>query len=142
MSLRAFCHKRVNTVSPQRTIVEACWMMKDKNIGCLLVEDHGKLCGILTDRDIALKVSGEDGDPLTTLVGEIMTRDPVRISVDGDLRSLLPIMRTHQVRRVPIVDCLDTIVGIVTMDDLIAFFGDEMSELGKTVSERLYQRTA
>jgi len=117
-------------------------MMKDKNIGCLLVEDHGKLCGILTDRDIALKVSGEDGDPLTTLVGEIMTRDPVRISVDGDLRSLLPIMRTHQVRRVPIVDCLDTIVGIVTMDDLIAFFGDEMSELGKTVSERLYQRTA
>lgn len=142
MSLRAFCHKRVSTVSPERTIAEVCWMMKDKNIGCLLVEDHGKLCGILTDRDIALKVTGEERDPLTTLVDEIMTREPVRISVDGDLRSLQSIMRTHHVCRIPIVDCLDTIVGIVTMDDLIASFGDEMSELGKTVSERLYQRTA
>ena len=115
-------------------------MMKDKDIGCLLVEDHGKLCGILTDRDIALKVAGEERDPLTTLVGEIMTRDPMRISVDADLHSLQSIMLTHHVRRVPIVDCLDTIVGIVTMDDLVALFGDEMSALGKAVSERFHER--
>jgi CBS domain-containing protein len=116
--------------------------MKDKNIGCLLAEDHGKLCGILTDRDIALKVTGEEKDSLTTLVDEVMTRDPVRISVNGNLWHLVSLMRTQHVRRVPIVDCLDTIVGIVTMDDLIGFFANEMSELGKTVSERFPQRTA
>ncbi len=140
MSLRQFCHKRVNTISSERSIAEACWMMRDKDIGCLLVEDHGKLCGIITDRDIALKVTGEERDPLTTLVGEIMTRDPIRISVDADLPSLQSIMLTHHVRRIPIVDCLDTIVGIVTMDDLVALFGDEMSALGKAVSERFHQR--
>ena len=40
------------------------------------------MCGILTDRDIAMKVAGEERDPLTTMVEEVMTRDPVRISVD------------------------------------------------------------
>ena len=141
MSLQAFCHKRVATISPQRSIAEACWLMKDKNIGCLLAEDHGKLCGILTDRDIALKVTGQEKDSLTTLVDEVMTRNPVRISVDGDLSQLLSLMRTQHVRRVPIVNCLDTVLGIVTTDDLIAFLGDEMSELGKMVSEQPYQRT-
>ena len=141
MSLQAFCHKRVRTISPQRSIAESCWLMKDKNIGCLLAEEHGKLCGILTDRDIALKVTGEDRDSLTTLVGEVMTRNPARISVDGNVRQLVSLMRAQHVRRVPIVNCLDTILGIVTTDDLIGFFGDELSELGKMVSERLYQRT-
>lgn len=142
MSLRAFCHKRVVTISPERSIAEACWVMKDKNIGCLVVENHGKLCGILTDRDIALKVTGEDKEPLTTMVEEVMTREPVRISVTRTVQDLVSLMHAQHVRRVPIVDGLDTILGMVTMDDLIALLGDEMSELGKTVSEAIHQRTA
>jgi CBS domain-containing protein len=142
MSLRAFCHKRVVTISPERSIAEACWVMKDKNIGCLVVENHGKLCGILTDRDIALKVTGEDKEPLTTMVEEVMTRDPVRISVTRNVQDLVSLMHAQHVRRVPIVDGLDTVLGMVTMDDLIALLGDEMSELGKTVSEAIHQRTA
>jgi len=63
MSLRAYCGKRVVTISPERSVAEACWVMKDKNIGCVLVENHGKLCGILTDRDIALKVTGKTKSP-------------------------------------------------------------------------------
>jgi len=142
MSLRAFCDKRVVTISPERSIAEACWVMKDKNIGCLVAESHGKLCGVLTDRDIALKVTGENRDPLTTMVDEMMTRDPVRISVNRNVRDLVSLMHTQHVRRVPIVDGLDTILGMVTMDDLIALFGDEMSELSRMVSEGFHQRTA
>ena len=142
MSLRAFCDKRVVTISPERSIAEACWQMKEKNIGCLIVENHGKLCGILTDRDIALKVTGENKDPLTTMVDEVMTRDPVRISVNRNVRELVSLMHTQHVRRVPILDGLDTPIGMVTMDDLIALFGDEMSELGKMVAEGIHQRTA
>jgi CBS domain-containing protein len=51
-------------------------------------------------------------------------------------------MHTQHVRRVPILDGLDTPIGMVTMDDLIALFGDEMSELGKMVAEGIHQRTA
>jgi CBS domain-containing protein len=131
MSLQAFCQKRVVTISPERSIAEACWAMKDKSVGCLVAEKHGKLCGILTDRDIVLKVTGEDKDPLTTMVEEVMTRDPVRISVHRSVRDVVSLMRTYHVRRVPIIDGSDTVLGIITMDDLVALFGDEMSELGK-----------
>jgi CBS domain-containing protein len=140
MSLQQFCQKRVVTISPERSIAEACWVMKDKNVGCLLVEDHGKLCGLLTDRDIALKITGEDKEPLTTMVEEVMTRDPVRISVNGNIRELVSLMHSHHVRRVPIVDGSNTILGMVTMDDLFPLLSDEMSELGKAVAEVFAQK--
>jgi CBS domain-containing protein len=113
--------------------------MKEKNVGCLIAETHGKLCGIITDRDIALKVTGEEKDPLTTMVEEIMTSDPVRISVDKDLPELVSLMHSRHVRRVPIVNETELTLGIVTLDDLIALFGYEMSELGKAISEELAQ---
>ena len=142
MSLQTFCRKRLVTISPERSIAEACWLMKEKNVGCLIAEHQGKLCGIITDRDIALKVTGEEKDPLTTMVQEIMTSDPIRISVDKDLPELVSLMHSHHVRRVPIVNGFDTTLGIVTLDDLIAQLGDEMSEIGKAISEEFPQGNA
>ena len=142
MSLRTFCRHRVVTISPERSAAEACWLMKEKNVGCLIVENHSKLCGIITDRDIALKVTGEERDPLTTMVQEIMSGDPARISVDKDLPELVSLMHSRHVRRVPIVDETELTLGIVTLDDLIALFGYEMSALGKAVSEGLRQAPA
>ena len=142
MSLQSFCGKRLATISPERSIAEACWLMKEKNVGCLIAEYQGKLCGIITDRDIALKVTGEEKDPLTTMVQEIMTSDPVRISVDKDLPDLVSLMHSRHVRRVPIVDGAELTLGIVTLDDLIALFGYEMSEIGRAISEEYPQRNA
>lgn len=142
MSLQTFCGKRLATISPERSIAEACWLMKEKNVGCLIAEHQGKLCGMITDRDIALKVTGEEKDPLTTMVQEIMTSDPVRISVDKDLPDLVALMHSRHVRRVPIVDGAELTLGIVTLDDLIALFGYEMSEIGKAISEEFPQRNA
>ena len=142
MSLQTFCGKRLVTISPERSIAEACWLMKQKNVGCLIAEHQGKLCGIITDRDIALKVTGEEKDPLTTMVQEIMTSDPVRISVDKDLPELVSLMHSRHVRRVPIVDGAELTLGIVTLDDLIALFGYEMSEIGKAISEEVAQGNA
>ena len=135
MSLRSFCGKRLVSISPERSIAEACWIMKAKDVGCLVVESPGKLCGILTDRDIALKVTGEERDPMTTMVEEVMTTDPVRITVDRDLPELVSLMHSRHIRRVPIVDASGMTLGIVTLDDLIALFGYEMSQLGGTISE-------
>ena len=137
MSLQEFCRKPVIKISADANITEACRLMEQKNIGCLLAENNGRLCGILTDRDIALKVAGAQRDPSTTRVEEIMTHDPVRISVNSDLHHLTALMHAYHVRRVPIVDGLDTTLGIVTMDDLIALLSDEMSEIGKAISEEI-----
>ncbi|HEX6172545.1 MAG TPA: CBS domain-containing protein [Candidatus Binatia bacterium] len=62
----------------------------------------------------------------------MLTRDPVRISVS---RNMVSLMHSQHVPRVPIVDGSDATLGMVTMDDLIALLGDEMSELGQAVSQ-------
>lgn len=142
MSLQNYCRKPVIRVAPDTNITEACQLMEQNNIGCLIAEREGKLCGIVTDRDIALRVAGAKRDPDKTLVRDIMTPDPVRISVDKDLHHLTAMMHAYHVRRVPIVNGFDTTLGIVTLDDLIAQLGDEMSEIGKAISEEFPQGNA
>jgi len=142
MSLQSYCRKPLVRVAPDANITEACQLMEQNNVGCLIAEREGRLCGIVTDRDIALRVAGAKRDPDRTLVKDIMTPDPIRISVDKDLRQLTAIMHAHHVRRVPIVNGIDATVGIVTLDDLIAQLGDEMSEIGKAISEEFPQGSA
>jgi len=139
MSLMNFCRKSLVRISPDASIVEACRLMEQKNVGCLIAERDGKLCGILTDRDIALRVAGAQKNPQETSVLEIMTPDPIRISVDKDLHHLTSLMHTYHVRRVPIVNGYDTALGIVTLDDLIAQMGSDMSQIGKAISEEFAQ---
>jgi CBS domain-containing protein len=139
MSLENFCRKPVVKISPEKNVAEACRAMEENNIGCLIAEDNGKLCGIITDRDIALKVAGALRDPHKTKVKDIMTSDPIRISVDKDLRHLTSLMHAFHVRRVPIVNGHDTIVGIITLDDIIALIANEMSEIGKAISDGFTQ---
>ena len=139
MSLQSYCRRPVVRVPPEANITEACQLMEQNNVGCLIAEQEGRLCGILTDRDIALRVAGAKRDADQTLVRDIMTPDPIRISVDKDLRQLTAMMHAHHVRRVPIVNGSDITLGIVTLDDLIAQLGDEMSEIGKAISEELAQ---
>jgi CBS domain-containing protein len=139
MSLRNFCRKPLIRLSPEANITEACRLMEQNNVGCVVVERSGKLCGILTDRDIALRVTGAQKEPHKTPVKEIMTADPIRISADKDIHHLTSLMRAYHVRRVPIVDGFDTTVGIVTLDDLMAQLGSEMSEISKAIAEEFPQ---
>ncbi len=142
MSLQTYCRKPVVRISPETNIAEACQLMEQNNIGCLIAEREGKLCGIVTDRDIALRVTGAKRDPDKTKVKEIMTPDPIRILVDKDVHHLTALMHAYHVRRVPIVNGFDTTLGIVTLDDLIAQLGDDMSEIGKAISEEFPEGNA
>ena len=135
MSLKSYCRKPLVRISPETSITEACQLMEQNNIGCLIAEREGKLCGIVTDRDIALRVTGLKRDPDKTKVQDIMTPDPIRVSVDKDLHHLTTLMHAYHVRRVPIVNGFDTTLGLVTLDDLIAQLGSDISEIGKAISE-------
>ena len=135
MSLHSYCRKPVVRISPETNITEACRLMEHNNIGCLIAEREGKLCGIITDRDIALRVTGAQRDPDKTKVEDVMTPDPIRVSVDKDLHHLTALMHAYHVRRVPIVKGFDTTLGIVTLDDLIAQLGSNISEIGKAIFE-------
>ncbi|HEX6172546.1 MAG TPA: CBS domain-containing protein [Candidatus Binatia bacterium] len=142
MSLKSYCRKPVIRISPETSITEACQLMEQNNIGCLIAEQEGKLCGIVTDRDIALRVTGSKRDPDKTKVQDIMTPDPIRVSVDKDLHHLTALMHAYHVRRVPIVNGFDTTLGLVTLDDLIAQLGSDISEIGKAISEEFPEISA
>jgi CBS domain-containing protein len=131
MSLQKFCERPLVTISSAMSIVEACQMMWEKNVGCVIAIDAGKPCGILTDRDAALKIVREKKDPQQTTVREIMTPNLVCIGVDKPLHELTTLMRQHLVRRVPIVNEGKKVIGLVTLDDLLMLLGEEMSDLGQ-----------
>jgi CBS domain-containing protein len=140
MSLQKFCERPVVTVAPGQSIEEACRLLRDKNVGCLVVTEGDKLRGILTDRDIALKVTGEKKDPQNTKVNDVMTPNPSRISVNKSLHDLTSLMHTHRVRRVPIVDSDNKVKGMVTLDDLVMLLGQEMADIGQGVSGALFRQ--
>ena len=97
--------------TPQDSVTEAAQLMKREDVGSVpVVKDRKtkKLVGIVTDRDLALKVLAEGRDPNNIEVEAIMTRSPVTCREDDDLESCLDGMEKHQIRRMPIVDAEQT----------------------------------
>ena len=135
MSLQSYCRKPLISVAPVSPINEAWRLMEQNNVGCLVVENSGRLCGIVTDRDIVLRVTGAYKEPHWTTVNEMMTPNPIRISADKDVHRLTSLMRAYDVRRIPIVGGFDSTMGIVTLDDLIAQIGGEISAIGGAIAE-------
>ena len=105
------------SISPGDPIVEAARLMRDENVGSLPVSDEGKLVGMLTDRDIAVRVVAEGKSLESTTVGEVFSRNPVAARPDQDLDEALQLMAQHQVRRLPVVED-DRLVGILAQADV------------------------
>jgi CBS domain-containing protein len=104
----------------------AAAVMRDRCIGdVLVIDDAGALCGIVTDRDVALRVVAAGLDPATTAIGEVATPDPVAVPVGGTVADVAAVMRDHAVRRVPVVDTDRRPVGVVALSDLATDLGGE-----------------
>ena len=140
MSLQKFCQQPVVTISSDKNIRQACQLLRTHNIGCIIAAEEGKLSGILNDRDIALRVTGEGKSPERTTVREVMTPEPIHIAVDKRLRKLTAFMHTHRVRRIPEIDGDHQVGGIVTLDDVLVLLGEEISDMGSTVSESFLRK--
>jgi CBS domain-containing protein len=104
-------------IIPSDPIVEAARLMRDENVGSLPVSDEGRLVGMLTDRDIAVRVVAEGRSPESTTVGEVFSPNPVAARPDQDLDEALQLMAQHQVRRLPVVED-DRLVGILAQADV------------------------
>ncbi|MCL2450774.1 MAG: CBS domain-containing protein [Polyangiaceae bacterium] len=92
--------------------------------------------GIVTDRDLVVRVLARGIDPTTALLGRFVTVDPITVRLHDSMETAVERMRTHGVRRLPIVDDEGAIVGIVTADDLLALLGSEIGGIGKAIENR------
>ncbi len=104
----------------QHTIVEVAEIMKREDVGLIPIieEDTNKLIGVLTDRDIVLKVVAAERDASATAVSEVMTGDPIACQEQDSIEAVMQRMAAHQVRRIPIVDTNGAIIGIVSQADI------------------------
>jgi CBS domain-containing protein len=135
MSLDRICSKTVVTISPDATVLEAARLMQSKHVGCVVVIDDSRPTGILTDRDIVIKLIAREQNPAKTAVREIMTTNPTMVNVNYDLLDAVRLMRNRGVRRLPIVNEHRKLLGIVTMDDVVMALGAEVGDLAGTVQK-------
>ncbi len=106
---------------PNDLVTKAAGLMKSERVGSIPVfenEQTKKLIGIVTDRDLALRIIAEGLDANSTKVETVMTRKVVTCGAGDDLQKALDAMSTNQLRRIPIVDDDNKIVGIIAQADV------------------------
>ena len=123
MLLKEACTAGVVCCGTQTTALQAASLMRHNHVGDLVVlddpQDEKIPLGIVTDRDIVVEVLGNELDPATTTVGSLMRKPVVIAHESEDTTEVLQRMRTHGVRRLPVVAHKGEIVGIITLDDLL-----------------------
>jgi CBS domain-containing protein len=110
-------------------IADAAKAMEERNIGDVLVMKEGSLCGIVTDRDVAIRAVACGMDPSTSRLGEICSRQLVTLRPEDSIDDAIAQMREHALRRMPVCD-EGRPMGIVSLGDL-AEERDRMSVLGQ-----------
>jgi CBS domain-containing protein len=117
------------TVEPQTSVEVVARMMRDENIGAVLVTEGDRLRGLVSDRDLVVRAVAAGRDPGRTTVADACSDDLVTVGPDDDLSLVVDVMREHSVRRVPVVDQGRHAVGVVSIGDL-AIERDPRSALG------------
>jgi CBS domain-containing protein len=133
-SIRDLMTTNPTTVDPSATVVDAARAMRQQDVGPVPVVENDRLAGIVTDRDIVLRVVAEGADPQSTTVGEIMSSDLVTVDPDQPLDEALRLMAQHQVRRLPVCEEDGRLVGIVAQADVATELGDDR-RTGQVVEE-------
>ena len=119
--------ERVHSVTPDTVLRRAAEIMRDEDVGDVMVLESGQLRGILTDRDIVVRCVAEGGDPDTMRAGDVCSSELVTVPRQSSLKDAVHAMRTATVRRLPVVEGED-VVGVVSMGDLARAM-DERSAL-------------
>lgn len=116
----------VLAVSPDATILEATRAMNDRRVGSVVVSQGGHVRGMLTERDLLTRVIGEERDPRTTLVRDVMTREVVFCTEQTTIDELRLAMRERRIRHVPVKDRTGALCGLISIGDLNAHRSEEL----------------
>jgi CBS domain-containing protein len=129
-------HDGAECIGENQTVLDAAKRMAELDVGVMpICGEDDRLKGMLTDRDIVVKVLAESKDPEETKAGELGDGKPVTIGADDSLGEALRTMKEHKVRRLPVIDGHE-LIGIVSQGDLAQNVDEEeVGELVETISE-------
>ena len=135
MSIGRICRRTTYLADPKETVRAAAERMAKENVGALVVVDAKKKpVGIVTDRDLALRVVAKGLDSARATVGDVMTSHPRWTSECTPIEDAVATMRTLGVRRLPVVDAKERLIGIVSVDDVLELVTEELTNLGRIVA--------
>ncbi|KQW82476.1 CBS domain-containing protein [Brevundimonas sp. Root1279] len=117
MKVRDVMSKDVQVARPGDSLQEVAGRMATGDFGFMPVADGDKLIGTITDRDIAVRAVAGGASPTSPVI-EYITRDAHTAHADDDLKTVLDAMGTRQIRRLPVLDKHDRLVGVVSLGDL------------------------
>lgn len=124
MKVKDVMHPKAKVINFSHTVEEAAKIMKQEDCGSIPVEKNDKMVGMLTDRDIAIRVVAEGKDPRKVKVEEVMSEGINYCFDDEDLREVSEKMVNRQHRRLPVVDRNKRLVGMVSLGDIAAKAND------------------
>ncbi len=131
MSVGRICIREVDLAELDESAQTAAQRMHTRNVGTLIVLDKGsRPIGILTDRDLTVRVVAKGLDPALAAVRDVMTKTPETVYEDTPIEMALSRMRTACCRRIPVVDEDRKLVGVVSLDDIVDLLSEELSEIG------------
>ena len=134
MTAGRICVRDVDLAESHESVQAAAARMHARNVGSLIVANaHKKPVGIVTDRDLVVKVLAHGRNPFQTTVGEIMTLIPRCITEDTGLEDAIAVMRSGPYRRLPVINETGQLVGVLSLDDVLRLLADELHEIGRLI---------
>ena len=128
------------SLSPQRTVSDAAGLMEQYDVGVIpLADESGRLVGVVTDRDLVLRVLAKQRDPREVTLGDIATTNLVTVTPDTNITEARDLMAEHKIRRLPVVK-EDRLVGILALGDIAVAdaskraVGDVLGEISESPS--------
>jgi CBS domain-containing protein len=137
MSLERLIRRPVRTLAPDASCREAAVLMRDAKVGAVVVAEGNRPLGVVTDRDLVVRVLAPGDDPDRVRLREVMSSEPVFLAAPRSLDQLIASMRDLTVRRVPIVDEKGSLQGMITMDDLHVLLAEQLADLAQVIQKEI-----
>lgn len=148
MKVCDICTRNVVTVPESEDLMGAAELMRKEHIGYLVVvapnvaDGTVAPVGVITDRDIVIKVLAREADARSLRVGDVMTRQPITTREESSVAVALHYMREIGVRRLPVVDQAGHLVGILSLDDVLDALAEELTDVAGSIRRELKVESA
>ncbi len=137
MTIEKLIRRPVEALPPTASCAEAAQLMRDAGVGSVIVSEDNRPLGIVTDRDLVTRVMAAEADAETVELYEIMSPKPVFVVRTREPEHVLDVMKDLGVRRVPVVDEAQHLVGVVSLDDLLVFLADQLGSAAETIRKEM-----
>ncbi|HEX9706839.1 MAG TPA: CBS domain-containing protein [Steroidobacteraceae bacterium] len=137
MSVGTICTRHAITIDRDIRVAAAAALMLERGVGYLVVTDatrgDRKPVGVVTDRDLVIKVIARNADPQTLKVGDVMTPEPLVAAFGDTIARTLNSMRVRGVRRVPVIGLQGNIAGVLSLDDVFGHLVNQLADVAGSI---------